>query len=132
MAACRTGVACLRSHFPGITHLRDVQAVEWDELETGQRHEGMFYSLITLMNKVAGSVAIPLALALLEWTGYVPNAAQQPASAVLGIRILVGPIPALLLCGGILFAWLYPLSRERHQAVREELEHRRLLRQKAT
>jgi galactokinase len=32
VAACRTGVACLRSHFPGITHLRDVQTVEWDEL----------------------------------------------------------------------------------------------------
>ena len=23
-------------------------AVEWDELNTGERHEGMFYSLVTL------------------------------------------------------------------------------------
>jgi len=32
VAACRTGVACLRAHFPGITHLRDVQDVDWAEL----------------------------------------------------------------------------------------------------
>ena len=32
VAACRAGVACLRSHHPGITHLRDVQDVAWDDL----------------------------------------------------------------------------------------------------
>jgi galactokinase len=33
VAACRAGVAFLRSSFAGITHLRDVQNVGWDELE---------------------------------------------------------------------------------------------------
>ena len=32
VAACRTGVACLRSRYPGVTHLRDVQDVAWPEL----------------------------------------------------------------------------------------------------
>jgi len=32
VAACRAGVACLRAHFPRITHLRDVQDVDWAEL----------------------------------------------------------------------------------------------------
>ena len=105
-------------------------AIEWDELRTGERHEGMFYSLITLMQKVASSVAIPLALLLLDVTGYTPNTARQPASALLGIRILAGPIPAALLCAGILFAILYPLSRERYAAVCEELESRRTMQKK--
>jgi GPH family glycoside/pentoside/hexuronide:cation symporter len=100
-------------------------AIEWDEWQTGERHEGMFYSLVTLMQKVASSVAIPLALLLLDVTGYVPNAAQQPNSALWGIRILAGPIPAALLCGGILFAILYPLTRERYTQVCQELESRR-------
>lgn len=100
-------------------------AIEWDELQTGERHEGMFYSLVTLMQKVATSIALPLALVLLEATGYVPNALQQPSSALLGIRILAGPIPAALLCAGIAFAALYPLSRERHAEVVRELERRR-------
>jgi GPH family glycoside/pentoside/hexuronide:cation symporter len=100
-------------------------AIEWDELQTGERHEGMFYSLITLMQKVASSIAIPLVLLLLDATGYVPNASQQPVSALWGIRIVIGPIPAALLCGGILFAFLYPLGRERHAQIVQELEARR-------
>lgn len=32
VAACRAGVACLRPHYPGITHLRGVQDVAWAEL----------------------------------------------------------------------------------------------------
>jgi GPH family glycoside/pentoside/hexuronide:cation symporter len=101
-------------------------AIEWDEWQTGERHEGMFYSLITLMQKVATSIAIPLALLLLDVTGYVPNAARQPTSALWGIRILAGPIPAALLCAGILFAIRYPLSRERHAQICQELENRRI------
>jgi GPH family glycoside/pentoside/hexuronide:cation symporter len=102
-------------------------AVEWDEWQTGERHEGMFYSLVTLMQKVASSVALPLVLLVLQVTGYSPNAASQPPSAQLGIRIVVGPIPAALLCLGILFALFYPLSRERHAEVRSKLEARRMV-----
>jgi galactokinase len=32
VAACRTGVACLRARYPGIAQLRDVQEVDWAEL----------------------------------------------------------------------------------------------------
>lgn len=100
-------------------------AIEWDEWQTGQRHEGMFYSLITLMQKVASSLAIPGILLLLELTGYVPNAAQQPTSALWGIRLVIGPIPALLLAGGITLSLLYPLSRQRHAEIRAQLAARR-------
>jgi len=104
-------------------------AIEWDEWQTGERHEGIFYSLITLMKKVSSSIAIPLVLLLLDVTGYVPNAAQQPADALLGIRIVVGPIPAAFLCAGILFTILYPLSREQHAQIVQELGKRRIRRE---
>ena len=65
---------------------------------------------------------------ILQFTGYVPNAAQQPASALMGIRIVIGPIPALLLALGILFAMLYPLKREDYAEVAQELERRRVAR----
>jgi len=105
-------------------------AIEYGEMKTGERHEGMFYSLITLSQKVASSIAIPLALLVLSATGYVPNSAEQPASAILGIRILAGPIPAALLCLGILFAALYPLGRESYTQIAKELENRRTSRSK--
>lgn len=100
-------------------------AVEWDEYNTGQRHEGMFYSLITLMHKIASSIAIPLTALMLDLTNYVPNSSQQPASAVLGIRLLVGPVPAVLLTLGILFAARYPLDRKQFTNMVSELQQRR-------
>lgn len=100
-------------------------AIEWDEYHTGERHEGMFYSLITLAQKIASSIAIPLTLLILEATGYNASLAQQPESAVGGIRFVVGPIPAILLVIAILFTLLYPLSREQHRRLVAELEQRR-------
>ena len=45
-------------------------SIEWGEWQTGERHEGGFYSLVTLLRKVATSIAIPLTLWLLHFTGY--------------------------------------------------------------
>jgi GPH family glycoside/pentoside/hexuronide:cation symporter len=100
-------------------------AIEWGEWQTGERHEGMFYSLVTLLTKVGASIAVPLALLLLDVTKYVPNAAVQPPTALWGIRIVMGPIPAVLLCLGIWTAFHYPLDREQFAKVVEELEKRR-------
>jgi len=103
-------------------------AIEWGEWQTGERHEGVFYSLITLLQKMASSIAIPLALVVLDASGYVPNSAVQPASVANGIRIVTGPVPAALLCLGILFASLYPLGRESYSELAQNLENRRAAR----
>jgi GPH family glycoside/pentoside/hexuronide:cation symporter len=100
-------------------------AVEWDELATGERHEGVFYSLVLLFRKVASSISLPLTLLVLDWSGYVSSAEAQAPRAIRAIRILTGPVPALCLCTGIVFALLYPVSRERHNEVRAELAARR-------
>ena len=100
-------------------------AVEWDELQTGQRHEGMFYSLVMLVQKPAAGLALFLLGLALDWSGYVANADQQPASAVTAIRVFTGPVPAILLCAGIAFAALYPLGRHGHLQVREAIAERR-------
>lgn len=100
-------------------------AVEWDEYQTGERHEGMLYSLTTLARKIASSVAIPLILLLLEATGYEPNAAQQNPRALLGIKLVIGPIPALLLVLGIITAYYYPLDRKQFLDIVRKLKLRR-------
>ena len=100
-------------------------AIEYGELKTGERHEGMFYSLISLSQKIASSFAMPLGLLILGRSGYIPNSVQQPASAILGIRIVTGPIPAVMICFGILFAIFYPLGREGYTKITRELEERR-------
>jgi len=101
-------------------------AIEWEEWTTGQRNEGVFYSLVTLMGKIGMAVAQPLALLVLQFTNFQEGqGALQPDSALLGIRLVVGPIPALLLLGGIVVAIFYPLSRKQHNKIVEELRIRR-------
>ncbi len=99
-------------------------AIEYGELKTGKRSEGMFYSLISLAQKTASALAILLVSQLLD-AGYVQNSMVQSASTTLNIRLLTGPVPAVLMCMGILFAILYPLGRERYTEIALELEERR-------
>ncbi len=100
--------------------------IEWDELQTGQRHEGVFYSLVLLLRKVANSLALPGTLLLLDRSGYISGAAEQPASAMRAIQMLMGPIPAILLFSGITFALFYPLRREQYGEVIAQLVARRV------
>jgi GPH family glycoside/pentoside/hexuronide:cation symporter len=107
-------------------------AIEWDELNTGERHEGVFYSLVTLFRKIASSISIPLTLLVLGWSGYVSNAPHQPASAVRAIQVMMGPVPSIFFLAGIVFALLYPLNRERHAEVRAQIAARRLMQSQAS
>ena len=104
-------------------------AIEWDEVETGERHEGMFYSLVTLLRKVASSIAIPLMALVLKWSGFSSNAPEQTSSAIRAIQGLMGPVPSVFLLAGIAFAIFYPLGRERHASLRQELAARKKLKE---
>jgi GPH family glycoside/pentoside/hexuronide:cation symporter len=101
-------------------------AVEWDEYETGQRHEGMFYSLVTLLRKIASSIAVPMIPLVLKLTHFRANDPVQPVQAIHGIQALMGPVPSFFLLMGILFAVFYPLGRERHAEIRAQIAARRL------
>jgi GPH family glycoside/pentoside/hexuronide:cation symporter len=104
--------------------------IEWEELRTGRRNEGMFYSMVSLMNKVASSVAVPWAALVLALSGFDESLGlAQPASALTAIRLLVGLAPCVLMSGSIALALTYPLTRERHARIRRLLERRRARRQ---
>ena len=100
-------------------------AIEWYEFQTGERHEGMFYSVTTLARKITSAGAVPLIGPILELTGYQPNALQQSPEAVNGIRMIIGPIPTVLLAVGIFIAFKYPLDREDFFNIVEKIKARR-------
>lgn len=104
--------------------------IEWDELRTRRRQEGIFYGIRTLIRKLTGALVIFVTLQLLGWSGYVspPDGASQFAqadSALQMIRLLVAPFGATILCGTIILAWLFPLSREKYERIQKLLAQRR-------
>jgi GPH family glycoside/pentoside/hexuronide:cation symporter len=104
--------------------------IEWDELRTRRRQEGIFYGIRTLIRKLTGALVIFVALQLLGRSGYMspPEGAvqfTQPESALQMIRILVSPLSAAIVCGTIFLAWRFPLTREKYARIQKLLEQRR-------
>ena len=122
--ACRAGWDRRRSG-PRAALVHHTRRHRMGRLATGQRHEGMFYSLVTLMHKVASSIAIPLALLMLDLTGYVSNAPAQSARRHPRHPGAHGADPGRPILRGILFAMFYPLDRNRHAQVRAQLALRK-------
>lgn len=104
--------------------------IEWDELRTRRRQEGIYYGVRTLIRKLTGALVIFLTLQILGWSGYQapPEGtiqSSQPASALLAIRLMVSLLGAAILAGTILLAWSYPLSREKYERIQKLLKRRR-------
>lgn len=104
--------------------------IEWDELRTGRRREGIYYGVKNFVRKLTGALAIFIALQTLGWFGYQspPVGATQFSQSVptlQAIRFLIGPLGALLLFGAVAMAWFYPLTRERHARIRAMLERKK-------
>ena len=95
--------------------------VDYDELANGQRREGVLYGMWTFLQKLGLGLAAVVSGAVLQWTGYVPEAVQTPL-ALHGIRLLIGPIPALFFVAGILVLSHYPIDRAAHRDIRAKLE----------
>ena len=104
--------------------------IEWDELRTRRRQEGIYYGVKNFIRKMTGALAIFIALQVLGWFGYQapPEGAtffQQSPTTLTAIRILIGPFGAVLLFSAIAMAWFYPLTRERHARIRKLLARRK-------
>ena len=100
--------------------------IEFDQLQTGQRREGSYYAFASFFQKLAAGVAIWSMGQALALANYInPSAADplpvQPAEVIQAIRLFMGPVPAVLLIIAIIFAWRYPITREKHQGLCEEL-----------
>ena len=47
--------------------------------------------------------------------------AVQSAETLQVIRMMIAVIPAVLLAGAMLAAWRYPITREKHAQIRQEI-----------
>lgn len=104
--------------------------IELDELQTGQRREGIFYGFMVLLQKVGLAIGLFIVGQALEVAGFIETVPGQPApiqptSALLAIRIAIGPLPTLALIFGLILAYFYPITREVHAEILLKLKERK-------
>lgn len=99
--------------------------IEVDEFKTGLRREGSYYGLISFLQKAATAVAIMISGRILDMIGYTANGVQT-AETLEGIKYLISFGGTGFLIVSILLALLNPMSKERHEALKEAIELKKL------
>ncbi|MEA3327925.1 MAG: MFS transporter [Chloroflexota bacterium] len=111
-----------------LSNILFAQVADEDELRSGQRREGAFFGVNALITKPAQSIAIWITPFILEKTNFITRASNlgeifldQPAQAIMGIKIFSGVIPgAACLLGALILVW-YPLRGERLKEIQQRI-----------
>ncbi len=94
--------------------------IEYDEKMTGERREGTYNGISNFMTKFSVALGIAIPGWALSGFGYVPNAVQTQ-HALLGIRLTYSVLPALALFACLPVLFRYPITRQTHTLLRQEL-----------
>lgn len=97
--------------------------LDYDELLTGERREGLFMGLWGITMKGSAALGAGVALPLIGWAGYVAGSPPLPA-AVLAIRLLYCAIPCLCYAAALGIVWRYPIDEQEHRAIRSAIDRR--------
>lgn len=104
--------------------------VEVDEYKNGVRREGAIYGIIMFLYKLASAITIALVSALLGLFGYIQSGSGskiiQPASAILGIRILIGILPAVCIIISAIFVKKLSINKEVFDSMKQKIETRKI------
>jgi GPH family glycoside/pentoside/hexuronide:cation symporter len=96
--------------FPVISEVIDDDAKK----EHGYRREGIFFGMNGGITKLAFSAQGVLFASVMSAAGYIAGEAVQTASAINGIRFMIGGTPILAALITAFCMWKYPLGRETH------------------
>ena len=94
-----------------------------DELITGVRRSGGIYGISTFILRYASIfmiLSINLVFNSVGWAVFNPVGATE--QIILGLRLLMFLFPTIALAIGILAAIKFPISKERYEEIKQELE----------
>jgi len=97
---------------------------DYDEYRNGSRREGLIFGFWNMFATLGGAVALLPASLLLAWSGYVPNAVQNPVvRQTIRLFMAFGPTAMLMVC--VVATLFYSISRERYYEIRADIDARR-------
>jgi Na+/melibiose symporter-like transporter len=92
------------------------EVIDEDDLETGERREGLYNGMFTFLRKLGGALGVFLVLGALDLLGY-EKGREQTETARQAIRWMTALAPVPFLAVGIWLARGYPLTRARHAEI---------------
>ena len=96
------------------------------ELATGQRKEGIIYSLRSFANKFTAAMGAIVGGNLIDQIAFPKNASvgEVPADTIWWLGFFEGPATSVISFCGILFYLRYRIDRKRHAEIRAEIDRR--------
>ena len=96
--------------------------VEFDELESGRRREGLMYALFTFGQKLAGSLSVFANGIVASVFGYQQGSALQTPDTLRAIAMMVGPVAALVFVCALILSLRFPITAQSHGEARAKLQ----------
>jgi len=95
-----------------------------DEMESGQRREGIFVGFFTFLRKLAGASSVAIAFLVLDLVGFRPGEGNDQ-EVLWTIRVLTTCLPVVFILASIAASRRYTLGAAEHAEIMTELEGRR-------
>ena len=100
--------------------------VEYGQLESGKRSEGIYYGLWFFAQKLGMGISAALSGVVLSMTEFkrpIGDAyAHQTPRAISGLGFLLAGLPSAFIILGLFVLFFYPINQNRHAEIREKLK----------
>ncbi len=120
-------IAIRGSSFASILFLANsiaADVIDLDTLASGEQRSGLFFAVWGMTTKLSLALGVLLGTALPAAFGYDPSVEGAAPAVQARLMAFYGGVPALLMTIGALFLRGFPVTRERHAAVRAEIARR--------
>ena len=97
------------------------ESIDYNEYLTGKRSEGSIYGVFSLTRRIGQTLSGSLAVLMLSWFGYIADGGTaQPASAILGIKLMCILIPGIIAMGSwAAFTFIWDINNEKRAKMAE-------------
>ena len=96
--------------------------IDVDTLESGEQRSGLFFAVWGMVIKLSLALGVVLGTTLPAAAGYAPADELIEPAIQARLMAIYGGVPALAMAAGALFLRGFPITRERHAAVRAALD----------
>ncbi|MBT4263698.1 MAG: MFS transporter, partial [Deltaproteobacteria bacterium] len=94
---------------------------DYSEWKNKRRATGLIFSSSSATNKLGWTLGSSITGWLLAYYGFEANVVQNQET-IMGMKIMIGIIPATLSLVALVFIWFYPLTEKKMSSIKAELE----------